>query len=375
MFEREQNPENVYITLREIPIPEVRDDYVLLKVLGVSVCGTDEHMFVGENLHTPSGTVPGHEFFGEIVELGKKVKGLEVGQKIAGESHYFVDGCEGDGVIGFQGPRGKGGKRINPINGAYAEYIAIPAYCANVLPEGPVLTDFWPSLLEGLGNDYYTAHWMKQNGIMKGNALIIGAGPHGLFTQLFLRLWMPDSSKIVAFEVDPYRRGYSRGAAIADATLNSFAPGIEGQIGDIIGGTEFDVVIDTAGMRQSVLDMCFDYTKDGGTLILFGLYSDPSVKIQGRTINDIIFDKLSLVADWKGKKVRVQGITGREGIWPSMIKDVNESAYIRKKVMNTCEIKGPLEHLRDDTLHLDKELMKRGYLPFEPVKGRAFDRE
>lgn len=364
VFERKENPDKVYINLHDVPMPTVPDNYVLLKVLGVSVCGTDEHMFIGENSHTPSGTIPGHEFFGEIVEVGKKAKKLKVGQKVAGESHYFVDGCEGDGVIGFQGPRGKDGNRIPPIAGAYAEYIAIPDYCANVLPEGPVLTEFWPSLLEGMGNDYYIAHWMKENGVMKGNSLVVGSGPHGLFTQLFLRLWLPDKSKVVGFEVDPYRRGYARGAAIADATINSLAPTAKEQVADTIGGTEFDVVVDTAGMRQSVLDMCFDYTKDGGTLILFGLYSDPSIKVAGRAINDIIFDKASLVVDWKGKKIKVQGITGREGIWKPMIKDVNKTAYIREKVMNTCVIKGPLDRLRDDTLKLDKEIMKRAYLPF-----------
>jgi len=365
VFNRRENSDKVYIDLSEIPVPEVQDDYVLLKVLGVSVCGTDEHMFKGENSHTPTGTVPGHEFFGEIVEIGSKVRGLRVGQKVAGESHYVVPGCGGDGVIGFQGPRGKNGKRIKPINGAYAEYVAIPAACANVLPDGPILTEFWPSMLEGLGNDYYMAHWIREKDLMKGNVLIVGAGPHGLFTQIFLRLWMPDSSKLVAFEIDPYRRGYSRGTAVADATLDSLDPNIKEHVGDVIGGTEFDVVIDIAGMRQSVLDMCFDYVKDGGMLILFGLYSDPSIKLNGRKMNDIIFDKSGMIVDWKGKRVNVQGISGREGIWPAMIETVNETAYLRKKVMNTCEIKGSLERLRDDTLLPDRELMKRAYLPFK----------
>ena len=364
VLERKQG-EKVHISLEDVSVPKVPEKYVLLKILGVSVCGTDEHMFIGENQHTPDGTVPGHEFFGEIIELGKGAKGVKTGQKVAGESHYFVDGCVGDGVIGFQGPRDKSGSRIKPINGAYAEYIAIPDYCANVLPEGPVLTEFWPSLLEGLGNDYFIAHWLKKAGLMRGNSLVVGCGPHGLFTQMFLRLWLADSSKLIGFEVDPYRRGYARGASIADAVINPLDPNSRERVEDTIGGTEFDVVVDTAGMRQSVLDMCFDYTKDGGTLVLFGLYSDPSIKVEGRAINDIIFDMSELAVEWKGKKIKVKGITGREGIWPSMIKDVNETAYIREKVMNTCEVKGPLERLRDDTLTLDRELMKRAYKPFE----------
>jgi threonine 3-dehydrogenase len=363
VFQRKEG-EAVLVDLQDVPVPEVPESYVLLRVLGTSVCGTDEHMFVGENEHTPDGTIPGHEFFGEIVELGKGAKGLKKGQKVAGESHYFVDGCDGDGVIGFQGPRGKDGKRIPPIHGAYAEYIAIPDYCANVLPEGPIMTEFWPSLLEGLGNDYFIGHWLKQESLMKGNTLVVGSGPHGLFTQMFLKLWLPDSSKLVAFEVDPYRRGYARGAEIADAVINSLEPDARERVGDAVGATEFDVVVDTAGMRQSVLDMSLDYTKDGGTLILFGLYSDLGITLNGRAINDLIFDMSEITVDWKGKKVKVKGITGREGIWQSMIKDVNETAYIREKVMHTCEIKGPLENLREDTLKLDRELMKRAYRPF-----------
>ena len=135
---KEKDPEGVYIYLRDVPVPQPPAGYVLLKVLGVSVCGTDEHLFRGDHPEVSGGTISGHEYYGEVVELGKGAKGVAVGDRIAGESHYVVEGHVGDGVIGYMGPRDDKGARTPAIAGAYAEYLVLPDYCCNVLQEGPL---------------------------------------------------------------------------------------------------------------------------------------------------------------------------------------------------------------------------------------------
>lgn len=364
VYEKKKDPDGVYIYQREVPEPEPPRGSVLLKVLGVSVCGTDEHLFRGDHPEVAEGTISGHEYYGEVVELGEGTQGVAVGDRIAGESHYIVEGHFGDGVIGYMGPRNAKSERIPAISGAYAEYLTVPDYCCNVLPEGPLHTEFWPSLLEGMGNDYYIVHWLKETGRLRGTIGIIGAGPHGLCTQLFARELAEEPIKIIALEVSAYRRGFSRGFGVADVTVSSLDPAIEESIAELTDGKGFDVLIDGAGVRQEVLDFALDHTRDGGTTVLFALYDDPAITIDGRKPNDLIFDKIELPITHKGKKIAVKGITGREGIWPTLIWMVHESAAIRKKVMSIVTIKGSLEQLRDDTIHAHPEVMKRAYYPF-----------
>ena len=125
------------------------------------------------------------------------------------------------------------------------------------------------------------------------------------------------------------------------------------------------MVIDVAGVRREVLDFSLDHTREGGTTVLFALYDDPAITIDGHKPNDLIFDKTELPITHKGRRIVVKGITGREGIWRPLIQVVHESATIRRKMMSIVTVKGSLEGLRDDTIHAHPEVMKRAYRPFE----------
>lgn len=359
-----KDADGVYIYLREVPVPKPPKGYVLLKVLGVSVCGTDEHLFRGDHPEVFDGTIAGHEYYGEVVELGEGATGVTVGDRIAGESHYFVNGHIGDGVIGYMGPRNEHGERTPAIAGAYAEYLTVPDYCCNVLPDGPLHEAFWPSLLEGMGNDYYIVHWLKATGRLKGTIGVIGAGPHGLCTQMFAKELAEEPVKVVALEVSAYRRGFSRGFGVADVTVSSLDPEIKSIVSELTDGKGFDVVVDGAGVRREVLEFALDNTRAGGCAVLFALYDDSTIVVDGRKPNELIFDKIELSIEHKGKAMVVKGITGREGIWEPLIQMVHESASIREQMMRIATVKGSLEQLRDDTIHANPEVMKRAYRPF-----------
>jgi len=367
---KKKDPDGVYIYQREVPVPTPPKKYVLLKVLGVSVCGTDEHLFRGDHPEVCDGTIPGHECYGEVIELGEGVAkgegatGVKVGDRIVAESHYVVDGCVGDGVLGYMGPANADGERIPAIHGAYADYIVVPDYCCNVLPDGPLHAGFWPSLLEGMGNDYYIVHWMKQAGLLRGTIGVIGAGPHGLCTQLFARELAEEPLTLVSLEVSAYRRGFSRGFGVADMTASSLDPEIEDIIAEATDGKGFDVVIDGAGVREEVLDFAFDHTRDGGTTVLFALYDNPAITVAGHKPNELIFSKAEKTIEYKGKTINAKGITGREGIWQPLIRLAHESATIRSRMMDIVTVKGSLEKLREDTIHAHPEVMKRAYSPF-----------
>ena len=357
------------LALRDVPDPRPDADQVVVRLRGTSVCGTDEQMFHGQVAGVEEGIVPGHEIFGEILEIGSKVKdvmarrGMEpvaVGMPTAAESHYHVPGCEDEGIIGIWGPMSPAGKRLRPLNGGYAEYVAVPAECLYPLP--PVLVeDFWPSLLEAAGNDALIGQYLGRE--KAKNVGIVGCGPHGLYAQIFARHF--GAERIVAFEIDPVRTEFAKKLGMVDAVLDSRDPELDAKVAEMTGGQGFDAVVDIAGKYQAVLDMCVKYTRDGGNLVLFGLYGDPKILLDGQKPDDIIFARREFGMKVDGKSMKVTGITGRSHeIWTYLIEALAKDKEFRAAVQSPLTNLGPLENLGPDTVKRDPNVLKRGYSPF-----------
>ena len=116
------------LRIEELPIPEIKNaDDVLLRVRACGVCGTDMHIFDGDEgaAPTPSGTVLGHEFAGEVVAVGAGVKGVKVGDRVCVDPNKLCgvcDFCRG-GVGHFcEAMVGIG----TTVNGGFAEYCVVP---------------------------------------------------------------------------------------------------------------------------------------------------------------------------------------------------------------------------------------------------------
>lgn len=354
-------PDRGHLRLERVPVSKPSPGELLLKVVGVSVCGTDEDLFHGKFSEVYDGIIPGHEIFGEIVGWGSNIRGFEIGQKIVVESHYQIPGYIEEGVIGLWGPKILTGGYLRPLNGGYAEYVAIPNYCAHLVPKTLDSSDFPPSLLEGIGNDCLIAKYLLDQGLL-GIVAVVGCGPHGLFTQMFLKHF--GVKHLAVFEIDRKRMELAKEFG-ANAVFDSLAKDIDKQVSDFTGGKGFDAVIDIAGGRETVLKTCFKYVKDRGTLVLFGLYGSEKVKLNGVPINDIIFGMRDLEVKYENKRIHVKGITGREGIWEYLIDTVAVSRELRRKIMKPVTVMGPLENLGRDTLKLNrKKVMKRAYTAF-----------
>ena len=350
-----------HLSLEKVPMPRPKPGELLLRILRVTVCGTDEDLFRGKFAEIYEGIVPGHEVFGEIVGLGSNVRGYEIGQKVVAESHYLLPGYLEEGVIGLWGPKVRAGEHLRPLNGGYAEYMVIPTYCAHVVPEVLNKPDFFPSLLEGAGNDCLVAKYLLDQGRLSRVA-VVGCGTHGLFTQLFAKHFGVE--QLAAFEIDEMRLAMAQEFG-ADFLLNPQAPDTDERVAEITEGKGFDAVVDTAGGHRSVLDFCLKCVGDGGALILFGLYGDPSITLDGLAINDIVFGMRDLDVVYDAKRVHAKGITGREGIWEYLIDAVAASPRLQKKLMLPVTIMGPLDSLGRDTLRFDRaKIMKRAYVGF-----------
>jgi glycine C-acetyltransferase len=349
-----------HLSLEQVPVPQPMPGELLVRVKCASVCGTDEDLFRGKFAHAHDGTIPGHEMYGEIVALGDNVRGYKVGQHVAAESHYTLPGYREEGIIGLWGPRVDGEHYLRPLNGGYAEYAAIPTYCAHLVPEVLEKNGFFPSLFEGIGNDCLVAKHLFDNGLT-GDVAVVGCGYHGLVTQMFAKSF--GVKKLVAFEVDARRLELAREFG-ADAVVDSRSADLASM------NSSFDSVVDIAGGSQAVLDQCLGLVRDGGTVILFGLYGNPSIKLNGYAINDIIFHRMEFEIDHAGKRLHIHGITGREGVWPYLIDAVASSAELRSRIMRLVTVMGPLDRLGADTLVRDPlKVIKRAYTGFANSAG------
>ncbi len=349
---------HIFEAALDIPVPG--PGQILLRVEKVSVCGTDESLFKGELKKVPDGIVPGHEFYGEIIELGKNVQGLKIGQRIAGESHYNISGTQDQGIIGLWGPEIHKGELAPPIHGAYAEYMVIPAECANPVPGDLVSEIFWPSLFEAIGNDYFLVKRAKEIGDINGMG-IFGCGPHGLFAQVFARHF--DVPKIAAFETDPYRRQFASDLKIADRIFDP-TNDLAGTVDQFTGGKLFDLTIDMVGKQGQGFESCSKTTKDGGAVLLFGLFSGDKFYIDGIPGNEIIFQMKTLVHEYENKKLIVTGITGREGIWTELIETVCSRTDLQAQLMKPVHVMGTLDQLGDHTRNPKPGVLKRAYHAF-----------
>ena len=364
VYRKEKADQSIRIFEESVPDPVPTADQVLIQVNKVSVCGTDESLFRGELKKVPEGIIPGHEFYGEIVELGCDVRGLSRGQHIAGESHYSIPGITDQGIIGLWGPEIRKGELVPPIHGAYAEYMVIPFECAHPVPGELISDDFWPSLFEAVGNDYFLIKRAQETATPRHMG-IFGCGPHGLFAQVFARhIGVP---KIAAFEVDPYRQKFASSLEIADQIYDPTVH-LETNTQDFTDGKLFDVTIDMVGKQGQGFEACCKTTKDGGYVFLFGLFSGDKFSINGTPGNEIIFHMKTVRIEYGEKKLTVVGITGREGIWDELITLVSREKELQKQLMKPIHVMGTLDKLGDDTRHPKTGILKRAYHAFQTHK-------
>ena len=167
---------SVGVWLEDVPMPEIGINDVLIKIKRTAICGTDLHIYnwdkwAQETISTPM--VIGHEFVGEIVEIGSNVNDFSIGQIVSGEGHVVCGRCR-NCLAGRRhlcaDTSGVGVDR----HGAFAEYLALPM--SNVWVHQPSIDLDVASLFDPLGNAVHTA---LQFDLLGEDVLITGAGPIG----------------------------------------------------------------------------------------------------------------------------------------------------------------------------------------------------
>lgn len=275
--------------LGEVEVPTPGDGDVLIRVRKTSICGTDLHIRRWDAWARATIPVPmviGHEFMGEIVQLGDDVVGLDVGQRVAGEGHITCGHCRNC----------RGGRREfchNHVSvgvtrqGAFAEFVVIPAQ--NVFPVPAHIGDDVAAVLDPLGNATHTA---LRFDVVGEDVLITGAGPIGTMAAAIAR--HIGARHIVVTDVNRFRLGLAAalGATrVVDVSTEDLAP-VMGELGMTEG---FDVGLEMSGV-ESAFNQMLDAMNHGGRIAVLGIPAG----LMTLDVNDVIF-----------KGLEVQGIYGR----------------------------------------------------------------
>src|SRR5262245_64542784 len=201
--------------IRDVPVPSAGPGEVLLRVLRAGVCGTDLHIWSWDRWSQGRIKPPvtlGHEFVGEIVERGDGVTNLNIGQRVACESHIICNHCvacrTGNGHV-CENTRILG----VDVNGGFAEFVTVPAVNCWRIPAGLPLEV--AAVMEPCGNAVHTAF----AGELSGRSIAVtGCGPIGLFAIGVARA--AGAAHVFASDISPYRLELAR-AMRADAGVRA----------------------------------------------------------------------------------------------------------------------------------------------------------
>jgi threonine 3-dehydrogenase len=252
------------IWMKDIAKPEVGHNDVLIKVNRTAICGTDIHIFKWDDWAKATIPVPmavGHEFSGEIVDMGIEVKGFEIGDRVSAEGHITCGYCRNC----------RAGRRhlcMNTIGvgvnrpGAFAEYIAVPAFNAFKLPDA--ITDDLAAILDPLGNATHTALSFD---LVGEDVLITGAGPIGIMAVAIARY--AGARHVVITDVNDYRLGLARKMG-ATRAINVATQSIDDTMKELGMVKGFDVGMEMSGNPQAFRDM-LRTMHHGGKIAILGI--------------------------------------------------------------------------------------------------------
>ena len=304
--------------MEDRPMPEIGPEDVLIRIRKTGICGTDVHIWNWDDWArktVPVGLVTGHEFAGEIVELGRDVRDLAVGQRVSGEGH----------LIGKTSRQSRAGKfHLDPATrgigvnepGAFAEYLRLPAF--NVVPLPDAVDDEIGAILDPLGNAVHTALSFD---LVGEDVLITGAGPIGIMAAAVAR--HVGARHVVITDVNPARLELAGRVAdvvpvnVAETDLRSVFPALK-----ITQG--FDVGMEMSG-SQAALDQMVEHLVMGGRIAMLGIPPGKSPVDWSR----IVF-----------KAITIKGVYGREifETWYKMIAMIENGLDVRGVITHRLKV-------------------------------------
>lgn len=292
--------------LRDVPEPVIQDNEVLIRVHRAGVCGTDVHIYKWDSWAQSRCRPPfvvGHEFAGEVVEVGKLVSDVAVGDRVTAEGHIVCGRCllcrTGNSHI-CPNTRIIGVDR----DGCFAEYIAMPAI--NVWHLSDSISYDVGSIHDPMGNAFHTALTAEIPG---ATVLITGCGPIGLFAAGICRA--AGAARIIASDVNARRLELARRMGAHDVVRPD---GVADAVRRATDGLGVDVVLEMSGVPEAI-HQAFEMVRAGGRVQLLGI---PARRIEMDLAGEVIF-----------KGITVYGVIGRRmyTTWHQMTRFLMSGAF------------------------------------------------
>lgn len=251
------------IEFREVAIPEIKDNQVKIKIRKIGICGSDIHVYHGKHPFTTYPVTQGHEVSGEIVELGKEVKGLAPGQKVTiqpqvvcGKCHPCRHGkynlCEELKVMGFQ------------TTGVASQYFVTESSKVTPLPEE--MSDDEGAMIEPLA---VAVHAVNRAGNVKGLKIaVLGAGPIGNLVAQTAKGMGAES--VLITDISDIRLEKAKECGVA-YTANTKREDFGEAMLRCFGPDKADVIYDCAG-NDITMGQAIKYARKGSTIILVAVY-------------------------------------------------------------------------------------------------------
>lgn len=280
----------VGIWMVDVPMPTIGPNDVLIKIKKTAICGTDMHIYHWDQWAQKTVPVPmvtGHEFMGEIVEMGNEVTGFAVGDRVSGEGHLTCGYCRNC----------RAGKRhlcrnVEGIgydcSGCFGEYFAMPAFNVFKLPDE--ISDDVGAILDPFGN---ATHTTLAFDLVGEDVLITGAGPIGIMAVAIAK--HVGARHVVITDVNEYRLELARKMGATRAVNPQ-----QEKLADVMQALKiregFDIGLEMSGNGQAFNQM-LEHMNYGGSIAMLGIPPQP-VAIDW---NLVIF-----------KGLTIKGIYGRE---------------------------------------------------------------
>src|SRR5438067_6579471 len=229
------------LTLTRVKKPEVGHNDVMIRIRKTAICGTDIHIWNWDDWAAKTIPVPmhvGHEYVGEIVEMGQEVRGFKIGDRVSGEGHITCGFCRNCRAGRRHLCRNTVGVGVNR-EGAFAEYLVIPAFNAFKIPDD--ISDDLASIFDPFGNATHTALTFN---LVGEDVLITGAGPIGVMAAAIAK--HVGARHVVVTDVNEYRLGLAlrMGATRAINIQKTTLPEVMKELGMTEG---FDVGMEMSG--------------------------------------------------------------------------------------------------------------------------------
>ncbi len=262
------------VEMREVPEPKIKDDEVLIEVKAVSVCGSDLHIYHDSHPYWPP-VILGHEFSGIIADIGKDVKGWNVGDRIVTETRTGSCGICYTCQSGF--PQACEQKRPYGIgvNGAYAKYVAGPAHLLHRLPD--TISFEAGAVIEPIA--VCITSILERSQLQAGESVLVaGPGPIGLISLAIAKSAGVKLVGITGKSSDEGVRFEKAKELGADFTINVDQENPVKKILEMTHGLGVDILIETSGGTQAIYQT-FEMVRRLGRVCAIGISGRDEVSI------------------------------------------------------------------------------------------------